>query len=677
MVEPTPKVKSDRWRVGQEARWWRRAARAVLGAPRRLRDRSLFRHLALVPFLAWVGLGGDGLSSSAYGPDEAFRALGPHGYLALPLAVAVAATVALISGCYMQVIERFPSGGGAYVVATRLIGPRVGVVAASALVVDYVLTITVSVAAGADALLSFFPGHVDAKVPIAAAAIALLIVMNVRGLKESVTVLVPIFLLFVAMHLGLIVMGVVGNVGQTSAVLASSVSAAARDFGTIGALGMLALLARAYSMGAGTFTGIEAVSNGLPVLREPRVENGKRTMIYMAGSLAFTAAGILICYLLAGVIAEPGKTLNAALGEAVFHGGPDGPPLGRAALGLLLASESALLLVAAQTGFVGGPQVMANMAVDSWLPHRFAALSERLTTRNGVLLMGGAAIFFLLVTGGSTHALVVLYSINVFLSFTLSMAGMARAALMDRATGADRWRRRFALQCLGAIVCGAILTVTLYEKFAGGAWLTVLITGGLVATCFLIRRHYRNVAQLLHTLDKDLADIAVTGFGTDREFDPKAPTAVLLVGGFSGFGVHTMLTVLRTFPGHFKQFVFVSVAVVDTGTFKGADQVDALKLQTEGGLQRYVDLARRIGVPATYETGYATEAVSEAERICADVAARCPHAVFFGGKLVFREDRWFQRLLHNETAYAIQRRLQWAGIPMLVLPIRAEPTQVR
>ncbi|MEK6609228.1 MAG: APC family permease, partial [Myxococcota bacterium] len=586
-----------------------RVARTITGAPRRLRDRSLFHTLSLIPFLAWVGLGADGLSSSAYGPDEAFRALGAeHRYLAIPLALAVALTVALISACYMKIIAAFPAGGGGYVVATKLLGPRTGLVAAGALVVDYVLTISVSIAAGADALFSLSPGLGEHKVAMSVVAIALLAVLNIRGIKESIVVLTPIFLLFVVTHIAMIAGGVAGNIGHTQAVLADAHAQAGHDLGAIGVFGVLVLLARAYSMGAGTFTGIEAISNGLPVLREPRVENGKRTMVYMACSLAFTAAGILVCYLLVGAQPSPGKTLNAVLSEKVF-GGLGSPSLARVLVGLTLASEGALLLVAAQTGFIGGPRIMANMASDNWLPRRFAALSDRFTTQNGVFLISGAAVAFLIVTGGSTHALVVMYSINVFVTFTLSMLGMARAAWQRRRMPSASWHRDFALHSTGSAVCAAILVVMLVEKLGHGGWLTILVTGGFVGVCLLIRRHYDKVARMLHRLDKDLADIALTGLPTEEKFSPKKPTAVVLVGGFGGFGVHTMLTVQRTFPGFFKQFCFVSIAVVDTGTFKGADQVEALGRKTEGALQRYVDLAQRLGFPATYETTVDNEAV--------------------------------------------------------------------
>ena len=184
---------------------------------------------------------------------------------------------------------------------------------------------------------------------------------------------------------------------------------------SIGMVGILAIFLRAFSLGGGTYTGIEAVSNAMHVMREPKVQTGKRTMVYLAASLAITAGGLFICYLLYSIKPVEGRTLNAILADATFGDWP----MGAALAFITILSEGALLMVGAQSGFAGGPAVMANMAIDSWLPRRFTALSERLTMQNGVFLMGGAAMLVLFYTGGSVSALVVMYSINVFLTFSL------------------------------------------------------------------------------------------------------------------------------------------------------------------------------------------------------------------------------------------------------------------
>src|ERR1044072_1254086 len=374
-----------------------RIRRVLVGGPRDLQDRSVVHRLALIPFLAWVGLGADGLSSSAYGPAEAVRKLGRHTYLAVALAVLMATTVLLISAAYRRIIEEFPSGGGGYVVATKLLGERAGPVSGSALLVGYVLTITISIAAAGDALFSFLPPTWQAaKWPTEVFLVLLLTVLNLRGVKESVLALMPVFLLFLVTHALVIGGGVLGHLPQLGDTARNAVDGFRHGAATLGIGGELLLFLRAYSLGGGTYTGIEAVSNGLPIMREPRVETGKRTMIYMGASLAFTASGLLLCYLLWRLSPVEGKTMNAVLVEGVAGG----LPLCRTFVGATLFSEAMLLVVAAQAGFVDGPRVLSNMAVDSWVPHRFAALSDRLTTQNGIFLMGLAARAGLVYTRG-------------------------------------------------------------------------------------------------------------------------------------------------------------------------------------------------------------------------------------------------------------------------------------
>jgi amino acid transporter len=275
-----------------------------------------------------VGLGTDGLSSSAYGPEEAFRALGEHTYLAVALAVLMASTVLLISAAYRRIIEEFPTGGGGYVVASKLLGPNAGVVSGSALLVDYVLTITISIAAAGDALFSFLPPAWHwTKLPVEFALILLLTTLNIRGVRESVMALLPIFLLFVVSHLFLITGGVIGHLPQLPRTLHAVGSGFDKGVTTVGVGGLLLIFFRAYSLGGGTYTGIEAVSNGLPIMREPQVQTGKRTMIYMGTSLAFTASGLLLCYLLWGIAPVAGKTMNAVLTERLVGGLPFGQTL--------------------------------------------------------------------------------------------------------------------------------------------------------------------------------------------------------------------------------------------------------------------------------------------------------------------------------------------------------------
>lgn len=643
-----------------------RSKRWLFGAPRDIEDPRLFHKISLIPFLAWVGLGADGLSSSAYGPDETFRALGEHGYLAVFLAIAVALTVFIISYAYSRIIEHFPSGGGGYVVASKLLGPDVGLVSGCALLVDYVLTIAVSIASGADQIFSFLPfSWHGAKLHIEIAAILILLVMNIRGVKESITILVPVFLLFLATHMAALAGTFFLHLREMPAVMSGVATDVRSSISTLGLGGMLLLLAKAYSRGAGTYTGIEAVSNGIQTMRQPKVSTAKRTMLYMASSLAVTAGGILLCYLLLGVQPEEGKTLNAVMLERL--------PFGQGFVVITLASAAALLFVAAQTGFIDGPRVMANMALDSWLPRRFSSLSDRLTMHYGVTLMGVASIAILMYTHGSIDALVTMYSINVFVTFSLSMLSMCRFWITRRKMQVH-WKRSLLVFVIGFAICFSILVIIVVEKFAEGGWMTLVITSLVIGFCAIIKRHYRTVSRKLNALGATLSDLPTEPpRAPPAELNPQQPTAVLLVGGYSGLGIHSLLTIFRQFPGYFNQFIFVSVAVIDSGSFKGAEEIERLKEETQKMLNQYVALAHGYGLAATSSMAVGIEPVSEAEGLCKEIAKKFPRSTFFAGKLIFQKEKWYQRVLHNETAHAIQTRLQWEGFPVVILPVRVRP----
>jgi amino acid transporter len=469
----------------------------VVGAPRNIKDPSIFHKISLVPLLAWIGLGADGLSSSSYGPEEAFRALGQHTYLAVFLALATSLTVFIISYSYSRIIEHFPHGGGGYIVATHTLGAKAGVLSGSALLVDYMLTITVSIAACGDALFSFLPLQYHGyKIFFQLFLIIVLIVMNLRGVKESVTMLAPIFIVFVLTHVFMIGYGILSHLPQIGPVAHEIQSNFNIGLSSLGGLGMLALFLRAYSFGGGTYTGIEAVSNGLQIMREPKVQTGKKTMFYMSTSLAFTASGLFICYLLLKVTPGSGKTLNAILANALYGNWSFGYALAL----VTILSEGALLFVGAQAGFIDGPRVMSNMAIDSWLPHRFASLSERLTMHNGVLLMGSASILLLLYTHGSISNLVVMYAINVFLTFSISQIGMIVYFIKNRKKEIH-WKKHLPVYIIGFLLCFTILIITIMEKFLVGGWMTLLITATFVLLCNLIRGHYNKVKKAVRKLD--------------------------------------------------------------------------------------------------------------------------------------------------------------------------------
>ena len=659
---PPPKNLSDRVRT------------LVIGRALSPHDRSVFHKLSLIAFFAWVGLGADGLSSSCYGPQEAFLALGTHPYLSIFIGLASAATVFVISTSYSQIIELFPTGGGGYLVASKLLSPTVGMISGCALLIDYVLTIAISIAAGADALFSFLPaGWLPHKLAFAYSGVLLLTLLNLRGVKESVVALVPVFMVFVATHVFVILYALIVHAGDFGQVFAATAENVRQAHTELGLFGMMMLMLRAYSLGAGTYTGIEAVSNGLPILREPKVKTGKRTMQYMAISLAFTATGLMFAYLLLHVNYQEGKTLNAVLFETLTANWGAGA---RWFVLVTLVSEALLLFVAAQAGFLDGPRVLSNMAIDRWMPTKFATLSDRLVTQNGILLMGLAAFLVVWLSGGSVRFLVVLYSINVFITFSLSQLGMVRHWWITE-KGVDHRLKKLFINGLGLILCSAILVLMTILKFREGGAITVVLTAGLVIVALLIHRHYRYTGLLLRRLD-DLVHAAEAETGMsdadEAKFVPecntKAKTAIILVSGFNGLGLHTLYGVMRTFGGVFKNFVFVEVGIVDAGNFKGTDEINRLRSHVLEELDHYVDYMREHGYHAECFYSLGTDVVEELAQVAPKIVTKFPNSVFFGGQLVFPKDTFGSRWLHNYTVFAVQKRFYRAGFPFVLLPIR-------
>jgi amino acid transporter len=629
------------------------------------------RSMVLAAFLAWIGLGADGLSSANYGPEEAFVALGAHSHMALYIAVATAITVFLIAMAYNQVIELFPTGGGGYKVATVLIGPYAGLVGGAALIVDYVLTIAISIASGVDALFSLLPlDYQPLKLPVELTITLVLLVLNLRGVKEPVRLLIPIFLGFVISHGALVVYGVATHAASIPALGPGTLAESRSLAGEIGWFAVISLLLRAYSLGGGTYTGIEAVSNNVNILKEPRVQTGRLTMLYMALSLSFMAAGLLLLYLLWGTRPQPGQTLNAVVFAQILQSiYPAAAHLDRIVLVIVLVFAASILFVAANTGFLGGPAVLANMAADRWVPHQFANLSNRLVTQNGIILMGVAALGTLVVTQGAVSVLVVLYSINVFITFTLCLLGLCIYWARRHDPTQPRFGRLIHASAAFLVAAG-ILGVTIVEKFTEGGWLTLLVTSCVIALGVAIRRHYNFTARELAKADALFATAMSNGKPkSDLGCDPTQPTAVFLVGRSLGTGMHTLLSLRRLFPSQFKNFVFVSVGEIDSGSFHGEEMLGQLRKEVQATLHHYVGYCQQRGLPAAAFEGYGPDILAELTTLVDHVVARFPNSVFFASKLIFDRETWFIRQLHNGTALTMQQELHRRGIPMVILPM--------
>jgi amino acid transporter len=641
-----------------------------IGKGLRLGDPRIFHNMSLVAFFAWVGLGADGLSSSCYGPEEAFLTLGQHTFLAVFVALGTAVTIMIISASYSQIIDLFPSGGGGYLVASNLISPTVGMISGCALLIDYVLTITISIASGADAIFSSLPATLAPyKLETAVAGVLILTLLNLRGVKESVTVLVPIFMVFVISHMVALGYALGTHVSQ-GAELAARIgqdAGAARD--QLGYLGMFLLILRAYTMGAGTYTGIEAVSNGLPILREPKARTGKRTMVYMAVSLAVTVMGLMLAYLLYGVTHEEGKTLNAVLFEAVTLHWPQ--PFGQWFVWVTLASEATLLFVAAQAGFLDGPRVLANMALDRWFPTRFAMLSDRLVTQNGILLMGASALALMLISKGAVDFLIVLYSINVFITFMLSQAGMVRHWWLVRHKAGEKWIKGLTLNGMGLALTAFILVSVVVVKFFEGGWLTVVITTALVIFALKIKSHYDFTWKQILTLDSlvDSVHIPACDLKHPEEPDLSAKTAVILVNGYNGLGLQTLFNVLNLHGEEFRNYVFVQVGVVDAHVMRDQAELSRLKQSIGASMDKYLALMRSKCLYGEAHWVVGTEVVHEIMGLAPVIKERFPRCVFFGGQLVFEKETFLTRLLHNHVVFSLQRQIYKYNIPFMIMPI--------
>jgi amino acid transporter len=652
-----------------------------IGRAKTIQDKSIFHKLSLVAFFAWIGLGADGISSSCYGPEEAYRNLQGHTMLAIFVALGTVFTIFIISSSYSQIIKLFPQGGGGYLVGSKLLSPTVGMISGCALIIDYVLTITISVSSGTDALFSFFPESMQVyKLGVAIGGVCLLILLNLRGVKESVVSLTPIFVIFIVSHVFVIIYAIAIKAGDFQAVSLETSTQLHSSIGQLGIWGTLFIILKAYSMGAGTFTGIEAVSNGMPILREPKVKTAKRTMLLMAFSLSFIVMGLMIAYALYNVQISSTKTLNAVLFDNVTaHWSPF---WSRSFILTTLVSEAALLFVAAQTGFIDGPRIMANMAIDKWFPKKFASLSDRLVTMNGVLLMGFSAILLMALSRGSVQLLVVLYSINVFITFSISQLGMVRHWWTER-NRLKNWKRKLSVNGIGFILTSFILVSVTIIKFSEGGWITLVITGLFILIAINIKKHYFKTAVRLQKVRQqalsEFHDALVQLPGYDQHKNPEvipfnadSKTAIILVSGFGGTGLYTFLRINENFKGMYQNYIFIRIGVINSKIYRGSEELEHFKHSVKDDGKKYEKIANQFGFYGKSMWTIGTDPVSEVYQIVKKLTRLVPNSTFFGGQLVFSKTFFMSQLLHNHTIFSIQKRFFKFGIPIVIFPIKIE-----
>jgi hypothetical protein len=340
-----------------------------------------------------------------------------------------------------------------------------------------------------------------------------------------------------------------------------------------------------------------------------------------------------------------------------------------------LISEAGLLFVAAQTGFIDGPRVLANMALDRWVPTKFATLSDRFVTQNGILIMGVSALIMVSLTEGSVERLVVLYSIAVFITFILSQAGMVRH-WWEVKTKVKDWKRRLIINGVGLLMTIVILASVILVKFTEGGWITLLIIGAFAGVVLIIRRHYDYVSGLIKELNAKIitypTSIYIIKNDNPGKINLEDKTAVLLVNGFNGLGMIALSNIFELFGEIYKNFVFVQIGVIDAGVFKGVDEIKALQTQISEEADKYVNLLSSYGYYAESRITIGTDVVDEIAKLAPDILKKFPNAVFFGGQIVIPNESILSRWLHNYTVFASQKKLYAQCIPFVVLPIRVD-----
>ncbi|HSL47553.1 MAG TPA: APC family permease [Candidatus Deferrimicrobiaceae bacterium] len=569
------------------------------------------RHERLSKASALAVFSSDALSSVAYATEEILIVLVIAGTAALaysiPIGLAIAALIAIVVSSYRQTILAYPQGGGAYIVTKDNLGRLPGLVSAGALLIDYVLTVAVSVAAGVAALTSAFPALYAYRIPLGVLFIAGIATMNLRGLRESSNLFAVPTYLFVVSFASMLAYGFV----RWAAGWETPTPPAA-DVATTQSL-TLFLVLRAFSSGCAALTGVEAVSDGVPAFRPPEARNARVVLTWLGIILIALFMGITFLARHFHVTPRPEETVVSQLARLIFGGG---------LLYYEIQTVTMLILVfAANTAFADFPRLAYFLARDSFIPRQFATRGDRLVFSNGILILGGLAALLVTLFGGDTHALIPLYAVGVFLSFTLSQGSMVRRWLTRREPG---WRWRWALNAGGALTTGVVMLVIAVTKFSHGAWMVVLLIPLLVMLFLMINRHYADVARQL-SLD-------------DYGGPPPIDHTVLVLVGDLHRGVASAL--------RYAQALSTSAKAVYVET----DPERTQKLEEKWGKWG-------LGVPLVVLT-------SPYRSLLTPFLDYVNHLLALGERHVvtivipeFVPARWWQHLLHNQTALLIKGAL--------------------
>lgn len=457
-----------------------RLRRAVIGPP--LRSTAVASE-RMSKALALPVLSPDALSSVAYGPEAMMTILVLAGAAELKLSLILGAVIVLLMLAvglgYRQVIKAYPHGGGSYIVASDSLGPIWGLIAGAGLTVDYIVTVAISVAAGVAAVTSAIPSLTSATVPIGLAMILLLVAGNLRGAREAGALFAaPTYMFIVAIFL-VVIAGLVKSAGQSFHAVPPVPHAATQGLGVL-------LIMRAFSSGATAMTGIEVISNAVPVFQPPAAENARRTLSTMIALLVSMFVGVVLVAHFDGASPGGGQTVLSQIAHRSVGGG--------VLYGYVQLATTLVLLIAANSAFNGFPRLLYFMARDHFAPQTFLHMGNRLAFTSGIVVLAVPAAVLYAAFRGQTNPLIPLFAVGVFVAFTLAQTAMVVHWLRHRGSG---WRRGLAINLLGAVLSALVAVIAAITKFTSGAWVVVIVIPALVFVCRRIRRHYQVASDAL------------------------------------------------------------------------------------------------------------------------------------------------------------------------------------
>ena len=564
------------------------------------------------PLVALAVFSSDAMSSVAYATEEVLLILVLAGAAAIsfsiPIAFAITALLVIVVISYQQTIHAYPNGGGAYIVAKDNLGDVPGLVAAAALLVDYVLTVSVSVAAGVAAVTSAVPALQDHKIVLGVACIAAIAFANIRGVRESGRIFaVPTYFFIVSF-------GVMIAVGAFRLVTGTLPAGAPPPVPPIEPLTWFLVL-RAFASGCTAMTGIEAISNGIPAFRPPESRNAAITLGWMAVILATMFVGITVLSSKLGILPQETETVVSQIARRLFGTG--------LMYYLIQAATALILILAANTSFADFPRLSSLLARDRFVPRQFATLGERLVFSNGILVLATLAAMLLVIFRGETHALIPLYAVGVFISFTLSQSGMVRHWWVERTPG---WRHRLAINGVGATATATVTLIIAVTKFTHGAWIVVLVIPMLVATFIAMSRHYEEVAE----------GLSLEGFDSPPEFHH---TVLVLVGDVHR-GVVRAVQYART----------LAPTAAVRGVYVETDPARTARIEEKWSRWG-------LGVPLVVLTSPYRSLLRPLLDYIEHIQARGDDQIVTIVLPEFLPRKWWQHVLHNQTALLVKGAL--------------------